>query len=194
MPESQRPRVAFSLSVNRKHIRDALRQIKKVKGLTSQSAIFTFKQHNLHIDLGSCSFTADAEGIWRGQVRVPIEFIQGLAKEPPTGDGPIAVSCDGEFLHVDAHRTKCRWDRLCYPRITLPLGTSLVEILSLPKRFSKEDIRRADLEETVAEAESQAMRLIEKATKTLLPLRFTSDDLERVLEEKVTAIARTDAG
>ena len=185
MDGSDTPRLSFSLAVNRKHFLDALRQIKKLTGLSGQSAILAFHDQQFCIDLGGCSFRADAEGNWEGQVSVPFEFVRGLAKEPPTGDGPIAVSCDCECLRVDLRVVRCQWNRLSYPRITLPLGASLLEILSLRKQFSREDIRRSDLEKTVDDAESKAMQLIEKAAKLLQPLRFTINDLQRILEEKV---------
>ena len=186
MDGSGTPRLSFSLAVNRKHFLDALRQIKKLTGLSGQSAILGFDDQQLCLDLGGCSFRADAEGNWQGQVSVSFEFVLGLAKEPPTGNGPIAVSCDGECLRVDLRVVGCQWNRLTYPRITLPLGASLLAILALKKRFSREDIRRSDLEKTVDDAESKAMQLIEKAAKLLQPLGFTTNDLRRMLEEKVT--------
>lgn len=185
------PSVAFSLVANRAHFLNALRQIKKLTGLSGQSAVFTFGPQ-LCIDLGGCSFRADAEGTWQGQAAVPFKLLQGLAKAPPPGTGPITISCDGKCLQIGNVTLKCKWDRLSYPRISLPLGASLLEVLSLRKRFSDEDIRRSELERAVADADSQAMGLIKKAAATLSPLRFTEDDLRRVLDDKLATIAQVD--
>jgi len=189
MATPQNPPVTYSLAVNPEHFLDALRQIKKLTGLSGQSAVFTFEDQQLRIDLGGCSFRANAEGTWQGQAAVAVKLIQGLAKAPPTGKGPVMISCDGESLRIGHITLKCKWDRLHYPRITLPLGTtSLLEILSLRKRYSADDIRHSELEKVVIEAESQATKLMENAVIALRLLEFTKDDLQRILEEKVAGI------
>ena len=173
------------LTVNKKQFCDALRQIKRVPGLSGQPAVFTHNQGRLRIDLGGCSFTADADGYWEGQAAVPVRFIQSLLA--PTGKKPFTISCDGAYVRFGYFRVQCKWGQVIHPRIVVPLGASLMDILLVRERHSQDEIRHAGLEMVVVDAETQAKKMTEQAAKILKPLGITHEDLWQMLDEKLAA-------
>jgi hypothetical protein len=176
------PEFAASLSVNREHLLQALKQIKRLPGIGEQAAVLTYANGELEIDLGGCLFCADAQGDWRGQVTVPFSSIRILATVPPDGEGPILFALDRERLKIGTLVTKCKWDGLTYPRIGLPVGATLLDKLLLRLTHSADDIERSDLTKTVEAAESERDKLIEKAVKVLVEVNRIVETATNVLQ------------
>jgi len=164
------PQVLACLSVNREHLLRALKQIKRLRLTGEQPALLTYANGELEISLCGCSFRVEASGDWRGQLKAPVSFIQMSAVAPPGGDGPIAISTDGESVKMGFVVAKCKWTALAYPRIELPLDATLLDKLVLRLAYSTEDIERSDLKKTVEAAESERDRLIKKAVGMLAEL------------------------
>lgn len=171
-----------SLSVNRVHLLQALRQINHLTGVGKQPAVLTYANGALQIALGGCAFRADAEGEWAGQVTVPASFIRRLAKAPPGGNGPVPISTDGETLRIGFVATECRWDRLVHPRIELPLGATLLHKLMLRLSYSGDDISSSNLMDEVKAAEAERDKLIEKAARLLQPLGIKESDMRELVD------------
>ncbi len=204
MAKSEQPVVQASLEVNRKQLLQAFRQIKAVKGFQGQPAKVTYTDGQLKISFGGCSFSADATGTWTGEVEVPDTFIRQVAKAPLSGKGPVTVATDGKTFRIEGIVIDCRWNALVYPRIELPLDAPTVEVLSLPRKYSADDIERSGLTNRVRQAEQErdtilkeAEALLEKAAKVLWPLGFCGKkplgidgaDLQRMLEERLRELA-----
>ena len=171
------------LRVCRSQLWQAFRQIKKLSGFGDQSAILTFVDGQLKIELGGCVLTADAEGSWIGQIKIPVSVITNVAKAFAKGNGDVViVSTDGEELRIENIAVTCHWDALVYPRIQLPFGARLTDVLTLPLRYSSEDIDRSELSETLASAEERRDRLIGKAARILQELSVGDDHLRELVD------------
>jgi hypothetical protein len=182
--------VTNELRVCRSHLWQAFRQIKRQRGFGDQSAILTFDDGQLKIELGGCVLTADAKGLWKGQVKIPVDVIRNIAKSFAKGSsGDVVVSTDGNELRIEQIAVPCHWDALLYPRIQMPLGAGLTDVLTLPLKYSAEDIDRSELSEALASAEEQRDELIGKATRILRALNVSEVHLRELvdglLKEKV---------
>ena len=178
------------LRVCRSHLWRAFRHIKKQTGFGNQSAVLTYLDGHLRIELGGCVLTAEAEGSWIGQARVPISIFTNVAESFPRGsDNIVFVSTDGNELRIDNVAVPCNWDALVYPRIKMPLRAELTDVLVLPLMYSTEDIERSELSETLASSEERRDKLIGKAARVLAPLSVSEDHLRELvdglLKEKV---------
>ncbi len=182
---SKAPLVNCSILISRKDLLDTLRQIKKTKGLGGQPAIATFEEHYLCFDFGGCRFRIPGNGTWQGQVTFGSESLKHLAQAPLKFEDSVEVSCDGKSLRIGGWVVPCEWSGLFSPRITLPLGSSIMDILSLRKLYSSDDIERSGLEATLADAEAKVGKLLAQATATLSPLKIDESDLRRLVEQKI---------
>jgi hypothetical protein len=200
MASAEQPVVQASLEVNRKHLLQAFRQIKAIKGRRRQPAKLTYTDGQLRISLEGCSFSAEATGTWTGEVEVPDTFIRRVARTSLPGKGPVVVATDGKTFRIEEIVIGCRWNAIVYPRIELPLDAPTVEVLSLSKKYSTEDIERSGLVERVREAEQErdsmfkeAETLLQRAVEVLWPLGFRGKkplgidgaDLRRMLDERL---------
>ena len=183
------------LSVNRLHLWQAFRQIKRQGGFGDQSAILTFADGQFEIELGGCVLTADAEGLWRGQVKIPVDAIRNVAKSFAKGSsGGVVDSTEGNELHIGNITVPCQWNALVYPRIQMPLGARVMDVLTLPLKYSAEDIERSELSETLASAEEQRDKLIGKAARILQTLNVSEDHLRELVDGLLKEKLRYESG
>jgi hypothetical protein len=193
------PSIKNELNVCRLQLGQAFRIIKKLSGFGDQSAVLTFQNERLKIQLGGCELTADAEGRWHGQVKVPVDMIRRIAKAFKKSGGKNAVvSTNGRELRIDQIVVSCHWDALVYPRISMPLGATLTDVLSLPLKYSLEDIDRSELAGALASAEAKMHELIAKAVWILQPLNVGEDHLRelvnQLLNENVKRVSGVNSG
>ena len=179
MAQTEQPVVQLRLEVDRKRLTHALRQIKGIEGFQGQPAKMTFSDGRFHISFGGCSFAAEATGDWTGEVEVPEAFVRRITQAPLPGFGPVVVTTDGTVLKIAGIVTNCRWNALVYPRIELPLGTAMLDVLLLPKKYSAADIERSGLTARLREAELERDKIFQEVEKLL---RACADEVEKLLK------------
>lgn len=85
-------------------------------------------------------------------------------------------------------RLPCRWDPDGSSVISPPINPTLVQLLGIGLRNSREQIEQAGLLGVVTKAQSQADELIRRATKALAPLEIPESEIRRVVEERARSL------
>jgi len=155
------------LWVNRKEFVARLKTARKVGAFDGQATKLTYDSGELCVAAEGHSFRVPADGTWPGEVIVDASFLRRLAKSPLIGGDKMEIATDRTRLRIDFVSTNCEWNALEYPRIELPLGASLVDVLRLPLRYSKADIERSELTGKLEAAQRERDELVCKARELL---------------------------
>ncbi|HAA69837.1 MAG TPA: hypothetical protein DCE55_11910 [Planctomycetaceae bacterium] len=175
-----------SVAVERKAFLRGIKTAQRTGAIGDQSVRLTFDVSQLRLEFSGYSFQVCAEGRWSGEIHVDAEILNILAKVPPSGDGPIAITLENEQVRIGNIVASCQWNGLEYPRINLPLDAPLQDILCLKIKYSDTDIQRSGLSKTFKDAEEQRDELLSAAARTLRPLGMGSKQLRGLLEERLS--------
>jgi len=161
------PSETYSLSVPRPGLEEAFRLVRKLcKPKRGEEAILSFDGACLHIECGGMTVAPGAQGNWPGQVRIPADFLQVLAKYPPSGD-PVQFSVKDDRLHVGSSSIKCTIQSAWSKSIELPMNATFAQILALQFTHTPEEIEAAGYSKMVNQAKSSADVRIAKAATHL---------------------------
>lgn len=172
------------LRVNTKKLRDGLKMAGKLaKGTGGSPMLLAFAGGKLVMTFQSMTISADAEGEWPGQARLPASVVRLLYQSIPGGDDPVEVTVRDGRLSVGRSSVPCVWEE-AIERIQLPAGAPLWAILALRLRHN-DDIRRSGLDDLVEKAEADRERRLARAADALQPLGIDEAHLRRLFEERL---------
>lgn len=175
----------LNLKVNRNEFAQALKTLDKfIKPNKSGEAIFFFENNKLNIQLGGVRTQASAEGTWSGQARVPNSRLIHLWKGLPEDD-PLIVRVEGGYIYIGGFAISCVWQGSEGKLIELPLDPPFSLVLSLPLKYSEDDISRSGLANVVLRAEKHRDSLVAQCVKLLSPLEVTTADIRRMIDESL---------
>jgi len=183
-----------ALFVNRAEFREALRFIKQYLPPKRKKVdiYLAYEAGKLVVQIGPLAATAEAQGTWEGVARcsplVVLALLQGL---PDMEQIPVQVE-HGNRLRVGHLTFECEWDTSPDRPIQLPLNATLSTVLSLPYRYSQDEIDRAGLTFVLRDAEKKRNTALNKAAEALKPLDISRDEVfawvERRLKRMVAPI------
>ncbi len=173
------------VQVDRSELLQAFKSIKRLTRAGEKAeAVLSFEGGALSIALPGMEVGAAATGDLAGRVRVPAQFIQMLAKMPPTGD-PVVFTVEGDRLRVGSSTTPCTWEEDAGARIRLPLNPPFTTVLGVAYHYTPDDIEKAGLKEAVAAAEKRRDALIGQALGALGEFGVTRAELRTLVDDKM---------
>lgn len=179
---------SWHLSVNRSEFAKALRSVGRAgKDVHSATAVLTFDQNQLAIDLSGNVTQIPASGDWPSEVRLPGEHLERLARSLPEED-PLPLKVEGERLFVARFAIPCEW-RLYSRAVStpasqmIPANPDLFDLLMMAARCSKEEIDTAGASALVSNAQLKLDKLCTKAAGFLGAYGVSPLHLRKLCEE-----------
>jgi len=121
-----------------------------------------------------------AEGTWPGQATAVGRILLDIKLSP---EDPLPVWVDDGMLHLGSFYLPCRWDPDEVVAVELPLDASFAEVISLPLRFTEEQIAQSGLANAVRDATERRDRLVRRACSILEPFGITPPELVELLDQ-----------
>ncbi len=179
---------SWHLSVKRADFAKALRSVGRAgKDVLSATAVLTFDQNRLAIDLSGNVTQIPASGDWPSEVRLPGENLELLARSLPEED-PLPLKVEGERLFVASFSIPCEW-RLYSRAVStpvselIPANADLFDLLMMVARCSKEEIDTAGASALVSNAQLKLDHMCTKAAGFLGAYGVSPLHLRRLCEE-----------
>jgi hypothetical protein len=178
----------WELLVDRNEFRKALRiAAQGAKTVESDTAILTFDQDNLRVDLSGNIAVVSATGDWPSEVRLQRETLKHLAKSLPEQD-PLPLKIEGERMLVARFSIPCEWRLYSRPatspvRDLIPANPDLFDLLVVAASCSQEEIDDAGAATLVSNAQRKLDQICQKAAGFLGIYGVSALDLRRLCEQ-----------
>jgi hypothetical protein len=175
------------LLVKTGELRDALKRMKSLGGNAPGNAIFVMRPGELVVEWGGMSEGLEAEGDGFITLSLPGELLRGLDWALPRTDRTKVAYSDG-WIQFGALAVKCEVLEQ-RPPVLLPMNASALEVLLLPYRASKDNIRDSGLMEKLEEVRERKMKSVDTASRALGWLHITPEILGRWVDAHLAAKA-----
>lgn len=178
----------WNLSVKRAEFAKALRSVGRAgKEVRSATAVLTFGQSLLSIELCGNLVQVAATGDWPSELRLPGKYLERLAKVLPDDD-TLPIKVEGERLFVASFSIPCEWRLYSRPistpaRELIPVNPDMFDLLMVASRCSKEEIDAAGATTLVANAQLKLDRLCTEAAGFIGAYGVSPLHLRRLCEE-----------
>jgi hypothetical protein len=162
---------SWHLSVKRAEFAKALRSVGRAgKDVCSATAVLTFDQSRLSIDLAGTVSQIPASGDWPSEVRLPGVYLERLVRILPKED-PVPLRVEADRLFVAKFSIPCECSlsgAVSTPvRELIPANADLFDILMMAARCSQEEIEAAGASALVSKAQLKLDELCMKAARAL---------------------------
>jgi len=174
-----------SIEVDRDQLAEAFRLLKRhARPKRTTVTVLSREGEDLVVQSGGVETRARMLGRWEGEARVRgvmlFDAVKGFALER---DAKIRV--ENGRLVFETFSMPCDWERNTAPRVLIPIGASLLDILRLAERFTDEELERNGVLDTVRDARRKRTRLIRAGARELQLLQVSEDDLVALVDQKL---------
>ncbi len=174
-----------SIEVDRIQLLDGLRLLRRhVRPKKASIAVLSRDGEDLVIQLGGGEVRAALSGRWEGEARVKGRMILEAGKSSVDRD-VVTVRVESGRLVFDGLSLPCDWETNSAPRVLIPVGASLIDILKADVEHSDEDLERNGVFDAVRDARKKRKRLIRAAVKVLQPLRVSEEEIASMVDRHV---------
>lgn len=142
---------------------------------------------DLVVGLGGGEVRTPMTGRWEGQARLNGQVLIQASKRWPTKP-PFSIRVESGRLVFSGFSIPCEWESTSSPRVLIPVGASLVDILIAGARHSDEDLERAGYLDAVRDARKRRERIVREAGRLLEPLKVGEEDVERIVMERFRSL------
>jgi hypothetical protein len=139
-------------------------------------AVMSFDGACLHIELGGATVLVPAKGSLDGQFRMRAEALFLWIEAPPAGD-PIVFDFDGDEMKFGRCSTRVHRQPAWSKTIELPINATLLDVLALPGKYSREQLEQAGLWQSVVQATDKLWTAFEKSEEDFTELGLKPGDL-----------------
>jgi len=174
-----------SVEVNREQLVEAFRLLKRhARPKRTTVTVLSRDGQDLVLQCGGVEARAELLGRWEGEARVRGLMLYDAVKSFSL-DRDAKIKVDGGRLVFETFSMPCDWERSSAPRVLIPIGASLFDILRIDRETSDNDLERNGVLETVVDARKKRRRLLRAAARDLAPLQISEDDLGELCDRKL---------
>lgn len=172
-----------SVEVDRTQLREGLRLLRRhVKPKKTSITVLSREGEDLVVRLGGGEVRAALSGRWEGEARVKGLTILEAGRLSVDRD-VVTIRVESGRLVFDGLSIPCDWETNSAPRVLIPIGASLVDVLKAGVEYSDEDLERNGVLDAVRDARKKRMRLIRAAAKTLGPLKVSESEIAVLVDQ-----------
>jgi hypothetical protein len=179
---------SWHVTVKRAEFAKALRTVGRAsKEVRSATAVITFDETHLAIELSGSVAQVAATGDWPSELRLPGVLLERLAKSLPEND-PLPLKVEGERFSVAGFSIPCEW-RLYSRAVStpvrelIPANPDTFDLLMMAARCTKEEIDSAGASVLVANAQRKLDDVCTKAATYVGTHGVSPLHLRRLCEE-----------
>ncbi len=170
--------------VDRAQFLDGIRLLRRhAKPHKPAKAVIWREGEELVIGLGGGEVRAAMTGRWEGQARLNGQILLQAFKGGATRL-PFSIRVEWDRLVFPGFSVPCEWESNRSPRVLIPVGASLIDMLIVGASHSDEDLARAGYLDAVRDARKKRGRIVREAARVLEPLLVKEEDVERIVGER----------
>lgn len=170
--------------VDRDQFFTGLRLLRKhVKPRGSINAVLSRQGADLVVAVGGGEIRAAMNGRWEGEARVNGRLLVEAVKHLSSAL-PFALRVEAGRLVFPGFSLPCEWESNSSPRVLVPVGASLVDLLIAGARHSDADLERAGYLDAIRDARKREQMLVRQAARILESLSVTEEDLEGLVRRR----------
>ena len=176
------------LTVKKRPFLTALKSLRiSSRARQKDEAIIGFTNNHLSIELQGGRVEVPAKGHWSGRARVAARSLIPIATFPPDPD-PLPIRFEDDRFYIAGWSVNATWHEANEQPLEIPDDADCIEVLALRQRYSELELEAAGVLKHVRSAEQFAKTQIAQAVTLLEPVGIQKEDIDRLIEEKISRL------